>query len=110
MCSISRSCRHSAPVGWRRGSDFGRRYPDAGLNLSVRLQPFDFDEEPFDGAIHHGDPVWAGAIAEHLFDEEVIPVASRVFRDRHKIRVPEDLTRVPRLAIGDPSAGLAALV
>lgn len=43
-----------------RIADFGRRYPDAGLNLSVRLQPFDFDEEPFDGAIHHGDPVWAG--------------------------------------------------
>jgi LysR family glycine cleavage system transcriptional activator len=82
-----------------RIADFIRRYPDAGLNLSVRLQPFDFDEEPFDGAIHHGDPVWAGAIAEHLFDEEVIPVASRVFRDRHNIREPEDLTRVPRLQL-----------
>lgn len=29
-----------------RLAEFGRRYPDAGLNLSVRLQPFDFDEEP----------------------------------------------------------------
>lgn len=82
-----------------RLAGFARRYPDAGLNLSVRLQPFDFSEEPFDGAIHHGDPVWAGAIAEHLFDEEVIPVASRAFRDRHEIRSPMDLVRVPRLQL-----------
>jgi len=82
-----------------RLSEFIRRYPDAGLNLSVRLQPFDFEEEPFDGAIHHGDPVWAGAIAERLFDEEVIPVSSRAFRDRHEIRTPFDLARVPRLQL-----------
>ncbi|MES0883402.1 transcriptional regulator GcvA [Roseibium sp. SCP14] len=82
-----------------RLAEFVKRYPDAGLNLSVRLQPFDFDEEPFDGAIHHGDPVWAGAIAERLFDEEVIPVASRAFRDRHQIRTPADLARVPRLQL-----------
>ncbi len=82
-----------------RLADFARRYPHAGLNISVRLQPFDFEEEPFDGAIHHGDPVWAGAIAERLFDEEVIPVASRVFRDRHEIRSPADLARVPRLQL-----------
>ncbi|GAA0786948.1 transcriptional regulator GcvA [Roseibium denhamense] len=82
-----------------RLAGFQKRFPDAGLNLSVRLQPFDFDEEPFDGAIHHGDPVWAGAIAERLFDEEVIPVASRAFRDRHDIRDPADLVRVPRLQL-----------
>ncbi len=82
-----------------RLAGFARRHPDAGLNLSVRLQPFDFDEEPFDGAIHHGDPVWAGAIAERLFDEDVVPVASRVFRDRHEIRTPADLARVPRLQL-----------
>ncbi|WP_434054220.1 MAG: LysR substrate-binding domain-containing protein [Roseibium sp.] len=82
-----------------RLAEFGRKYPDAGLNLSVRLQPFDFDEEPFDGAIHHGDPVWAGAIAERLFAEEVIPVASRIFKERHDIRSPQDLARVPRLQL-----------
>ncbi|MBO6756288.1 MAG: LysR family transcriptional regulator [Roseibium sp.] len=78
---------------------FLRIYPSAGLNLSVRLQPFDFEHEPFDGAIHHGDPVWAGAIADFLFPEEVIPVGSPVFRDRHNIRVPEDLANVPRLQL-----------
>ncbi|MTH97008.1 LysR substrate-binding domain-containing protein [Roseibium sp. RKSG952] len=82
-----------------RLAQFSKRYPAAGLNLSVRLQPFDFEAEPFDGAIHHGDPVWAGAIAEPLFAEEVVPVASRVFRDRHGIRAPADLAEVPRLQL-----------
>ena len=82
-----------------RLTEFLARHPQAGLNISVRLQPFDFETEPFDGAIHHGDPVWAGAIAEPLFPEEVIPVASRFFRDRHGIRTPADLARVPRLQL-----------
>lgn len=82
-----------------RLAEFQRRHPSAGLNLSVRLQPFDFGSEPFDGAIHHGDPVWVGAIAEPLFPEEVVAVASRPFRDRHGIRKPEDLVHVPRLQL-----------
>ncbi|NVK34250.1 MAG: LysR family transcriptional regulator [Rhodobacteraceae bacterium] len=82
-----------------RLSEFEKRYSGAGLNISVRLRPFDFAAEPFDGAIHHGDPVWAGAIAESLFAENVIPVASRAFRDRFDIREPKDLISVPRLQL-----------
>ncbi|MFD1697124.1 LysR substrate-binding domain-containing protein [Roseibium aestuarii] len=82
-----------------RLGEFQKRFPRAGLNISVRLQPFDFEAEAFDGAIHHGDPVWAGAIAEPLFAEEMIPVASRVFRDRHNISTPADMIRVPRLQL-----------
>jgi len=82
-----------------RLTEFQRRYPDAGFNLSVRLRPFDFATEPFDGAIHHGDPVWAGALAEPLFPEEVIPVASHGFIDRYSISEPADLLRVPRLQL-----------
>jgi len=82
-----------------RLSRFMRTYPHAGLNISVRLQPFDFETEPFDGAIHHGDPVWAGAIADPLFPEDVIPVASPVFRDRHGVQTPDDLAAVPRLQL-----------
>lgn len=81
----------------RRLPQFAERYPDASFNLSVRLRPFDFSAEPFDGAIHYGEPVWAGAIAEPLFQEEVIPVASRAYRDRHDLRNPQDLVGVMRL-------------
>nr|WP_155132753.1 LysR substrate-binding domain-containing protein [Pseudovibrio flavus] len=76
---------------------FHERYPKASFNLTVRLTPFDFEVEPFDGAIHFGEPVWAGAFAEPLFHEDVIPVASRAFRDRYMIRKPEDLAGVLRL-------------
>lgn len=82
-----------------RLAEFEKRYPGAGLNISVRLRPFDFSAEPFDGAVHHGDPVWAGAIAEQLFPEDVVPVASRVFRERYDIREPKDLINVPRLQL-----------
>ena len=40
--------------------------PTASFNIAVRLRPFDFAKEPFDLAIHYGDPVWAGAVAEPL--------------------------------------------
>ncbi|WP_310622054.1 transcriptional regulator GcvA [Flexibacterium corallicola] len=76
---------------------FKERYPDASFNLTVRLRPFDFDAEPFDGAIHYGEPVWAGAFSEHLFPEEVIAVSSRSFQTRHMIQKPEDLLEVTRL-------------
>ncbi|WP_349358827.1 LysR substrate-binding domain-containing protein [Stappia sp.] len=72
-------------------------HPTASLNLAVRLRPFDFAKEPFDAAIHYGDPVWAGAIAEPLFREDVIAVASPRFRDRHRIETPADLAPLMRL-------------
>lgn len=82
-----------------RLAEFLRRTPKAALNISIRLRPFDFAEEPFDGAIHHGDPIWAGAIVEPLFPEESVVVASRTFRDRHMISEPRDLLKVPRLQL-----------
>lgn len=80
-----------------RLSGFIAVHPTASLNVSVRLRPFDFAKEPFDVAIHYGDPVWAGAVAEPLFREEVIAVASPAFRARHRIRQPRDLAPLTRL-------------
>jgi LysR family glycine cleavage system transcriptional activator len=56
--------------------DFLARHPDATLNFSVRVAPFDFATEPFDAAIHHGEPTWPGAICEPLCEESVVPVAA----------------------------------
>ncbi len=80
-----------------RLAGFHALYPQASFNIAVRLRPFDFSKEPFDAAIHYGEPVWAGGIVEPLFQEEVIPVASPAFRDRHRIDQPEDLAPVLRL-------------
>jgi len=51
-------------------------HPEATVNFSVRLAPFDFATEPFDAAIHHGEPVWPGAVCEPLCEEAVVPVAA----------------------------------
>ena len=48
-------------------------------------------------AIHYGDPVWAGAVAEPLFREDLIVVASPGFRERHDIEQPTDLAPLIRL-------------
>jgi len=50
-------------------------HPDVTINIAARIEPFDFADDPFDAAIHVGQPVWAGGVLEHLMDEEVVPVA-----------------------------------
>lgn len=74
--------------------DFLARFPDITINFISRIAPFDFAAEPLDAAIHYGDPVWPGAICEHLMDEEVVPVCSPAFRDRHALDRPERLAGV----------------
>ncbi len=80
-----------------RLAEFQSHYPNASFNIAVRLRPFDFSKEPFDAAIHYGEPVWAGAITETLFQEDVIAVASPRFKQRHAINGPQDLANVVRL-------------
>jgi DNA-binding transcriptional LysR family regulator len=62
------------------------------LNLTTRAEPFMFTDTLFDAAIHFGDPVWPGAIAQPLFGEEMTPVCSpRLLRGERHIE-PADLT------------------
>jgi len=77
--------------------DFLARHPDATVNFGVRLVPFDFAAEPFDAAIHFGQPHWPGAVCELLRHEEAVPVCSPAYREREKIRSPDDLTRATLL-------------
>lgn len=48
-------------------------HPDQHLSVHARTVPFDFDDEPFDLAIHYGQPVWPKAHCTFLCREEVIP-------------------------------------
>ncbi|WP_068084657.1 LysR substrate-binding domain-containing protein [Polycladidibacter stylochi] len=80
-----------------RLAGFHQQHPSSSFNFSVKLRPFDFEEEPFDGAIHYGSPTWAGAIAEPLFREEVVAVCAPSFLQKHKIQDPLDLAGVMRL-------------
>jgi DNA-binding transcriptional LysR family regulator len=51
------------------------------LNLTTHAEPFMFNDTPFDAAIHFGNPVWPGAIAQALFGEEITPVCSPALLD-----------------------------
>lgn len=72
-------------------------HPDVTVNLAARIEPFDFASDPFDAAIHVGQPVWAGGVLDHLMDEEVVPVADPGFAARHGIERPADLEAAPLL-------------
>lgn len=72
-------------------------HPEVTINLAARIEPFDFAVEPFDAAIHVGQPVWAGGVLEHLMDEEVVPVADPGFSTRLGLTGPTDLERAPLL-------------
>ncbi|EEX10786.1 transcriptional regulator, LysR family [Ruegeria lacuscaerulensis ITI-1157] len=56
--------------------DFARLHPDITINMSTRLRPFNFATEPFDAAIHFGEPDWPGTERLLLKVERVVPVCA----------------------------------
>ncbi len=76
---------------------FSARHPDVVVHFATRLEPFDFEREPFDAAIHFGDPVWPGAECDLLLEESVVPVCSPAFLQAHPIRERADLAGLPLL-------------
>lgn len=67
------------------------------VNFSARTEPFDFELEPFDAAIHFGEKFWPHAECEYLFGETVIPVCSPDFQKRNKITSYEQIAQFPLL-------------
>jgi LysR family transcriptional regulator, glycine cleavage system transcriptional activator len=74
---------------------FFSQNPDVIINFSTRTTPFEFDAEPFDAAIHYGNPAWMDAESIPLMDESVVPLASPIFATSHNIVSPEDLLSAP---------------
>lgn len=56
--------------------DFARLHPEVTINMSTRLEPFNFDSEPFDAAIHFGNAQWPDTGNLLLRHEQVIPVCA----------------------------------
>ncbi|MGH6763779.1 MAG: LysR family transcriptional regulator [Phyllobacterium sp.] len=79
--------------------DFLVVHPDITLNVASRSEPFDFEEEPFDLAIHYGQPIWAHANCTYLCSERVIPVASPAFLAKHRIETLDQLANAPLLQV-----------
>jgi LysR family glycine cleavage system transcriptional activator len=81
----------------RQLPDFAVRRPHVTVNLTTRLRPFSFLDETFDAAIHHGRPVWPGAVTRHLMDESMLPMSSPALRAKLKLRKPSDLHKTTLL-------------
>lgn len=80
-----------------RVGSFAALHPKAAINFSARLVPFDFHEEPFDAAIHHGEPHWPGAICEHLMDEDIVAVVSPAYKRKLQLSSVRDVARATLL-------------
>jgi DNA-binding transcriptional LysR family regulator len=60
-----------------RLKDFQQHYPDISVSLSLRTLPFQFDDQPFDGAIYHSHTAWPGTQGSLLFAEgELVPICA----------------------------------
>ena len=76
---------------------FVERHPGVTVNFLVRLEPFSFDTEPFDAAIHFGDGTWPGATAHFLCRERIVAVASPETIARDRLASPADVPRATLL-------------
>ncbi|MFN8701091.1 MAG: LysR substrate-binding domain-containing protein [Rhodospirillales bacterium] len=77
--------------------DFCAKYPGAVLNFTSKVEPFSFDSEPFDAAVHFGDDKWPGARARFLCKEEIVAVASSATIARDRVKTPRDVLRTTLL-------------
>lgn len=77
--------------------DFIAAHPGITINLATRLNPFDFQLENLDAAIHFGRHDWPGAEMEILMSETVVPACSRALCEAYGFRGAADLKRAPLL-------------
>ena len=77
--------------------DFVARHPEVTVNLSTRLRPFDFGNDPFHGAVHFGDRDWPDVNYLELMVETVVPVASPDLAATVDVQKIEDIFALPLL-------------
>ncbi|ARP87708.1 LysR substrate-binding domain-containing protein [Bordetella genomosp. 9] len=81
-----------------RLADFNRQHPDITVSLSIRTLPFQFKDQPFDGALYHGDHLWPGTRGVMLFRErELVPVCAPAMAERSREEPGGPLAGMPHL-------------
>ncbi|WP_068118924.1 LysR family transcriptional regulator [Tropicimonas marinistellae] len=71
--------------------------PGVAINMSTRIQRFDFASETLDAAIYFGECDWPRVNHLKLFDEHVTACASPEFLATHPVVEPKDLDGMPML-------------
>lgn len=74
---------------------FAQACPDIALNLSAAHTPSDFALGQADIDIRYGVPQWPDLVVEPLFEERIVPLASRSFIREHRLKRPEQLLSLP---------------
>ncbi|AFT90203.1 transcriptional regulator GcvA [Paraburkholderia phenoliruptrix] len=71
---------------------FQSAWPETDVRLDTSLKLMDFATQGIDIGVRYGAGNWPGLEAEKLMDEEVFPVCSPAFLDKHRrLRGPADL-------------------
>jgi LysR family glycine cleavage system transcriptional activator len=82
-----------------RLGDFNDRHPDITVNVFTRAEPFDFEADPLDLAIHFGSAAWMGCRGVSLMEEVVVPLASPALLSSRRCAAPEDLLNFALLVL-----------
>jgi LysR family glycine cleavage system transcriptional activator len=75
--------------------------PELAVRLVTSNSLADFAREDADVAVRMGAGPWPGLRAHFLFHHHFTPMCTPDFRDRHRLREPGDVLRVPRLTPDD---------
>jgi LysR family transcriptional regulator, glycine cleavage system transcriptional activator len=75
-----------------RIENFHARCPETDVRLDTNLRLADFATQGIDIGVRYGRGSWPGLIAEKLLDEEIFPVCSAEWLNRHgALKTPADL-------------------
>ena len=95
-CSTWPCCPRWAPAGSFRAWGLHGLHPEAMVNFSARTEPLTLLARRLTRPSTSAHRTGPGR-CEYLMHEETVPVCSPIYRDRHNIRTPQDLTRVALL-------------
>lgn len=77
--------------------DFVRRHPEVTVNISTRLNPFDFESEAFHAAIHFGTKDWPDVQYLPIMTETVIAVGAPSLRSDTALKDTASIFNLPLL-------------
>ncbi len=76
---------------------FQQNFPDIDVRIHASHLLVDFATDDVDFALRYGPGGWHGLQADRLFGEEVFPVCSPAFLQRHPVETASDLLQLPLL-------------
>lgn len=101
---LSISTTHTFAANWlaARLGAFQVARPELAVRLHTSNAMVDFARDDADVAVRMGRGPWEGLRCHFLFGMESTPLCTPDFLERHALREPADILRVPRLTPDDP--------